>query len=107
MVSFFEEIEGGLVRRLIREGTSLQPQLLTIAEILQACGFCLPADPPRSSAHAELVLEAHYQDLFIQRFVCQVETCAPEVHTYSLHDEVPAEAALILELRAEQRTKRC
>ena len=67
VVSFFEEIEGGLVRRVLREGTSLQPQLLTIAEILQACGSLLPADPLRSSAAAELLLESHYQDLEIQR----------------------------------------
>ena len=57
MVSFFETIPGGMVRRIIRDGTSLHPQLLTIAEILQACGFQLPVDPLRSSAASEILLE--------------------------------------------------
>ena len=65
VVSFFETIPGGLVRRVLRDGTALHPQLLTIAEILQACGFLLPADPLRSSAAAELLMETHYQDLEI------------------------------------------
>ena len=105
VVSFFEDLEGGLVRRVLREGTSLQPQLLTIAEIIQSCGYQLPPDPERTSAVAEILLESHYQDLEIQRWVCHVETAAPEVHTYSLHEEVLAEAALALELPAEHRTK--
>ena len=104
MASFFEEVAGGLVSRVIREGTALQPQLLTIAEILQACGLQLPPDPDRSSAAAELLLESHYQDLEIQRWVCHVAEAAPEVHTDSLHEEVIAEAALAVELRAEQMT---
>ena len=90
MVIIFEDIEGGLVRRILREGTSLQPQLLAIAEILQACGLLLPADPLRSSAAAELLPESHYQDLEIQRRVCHVEAAAPEAHAYSLHEEVLA-----------------
>ena len=36
----------------------------------------------------------YYQDLEMQRWVCNVEAAAPEVHTYSLHEGVLAEAAL-------------
>ena len=105
VVSFFETIPGGMVRRIIRDGTPLHPQLLTIAEILQACGLLLPPDPDRSSAAAELLLEPHYQDLEIQRRARHVGAAAPEAHTYNLHEEVLAEAASALELRAEhQRT---
>ena len=64
-------IEGGLLRRVLREGTSLQQQLLTIAGILQTSGFMLPPDPDKSSAAAELRLESHYQDLEIQRWGLQ------------------------------------
>ena len=105
MVIFFEEVEGGLVRRVLREGTSLHPQLLTIAEILQACGLLLPPDLDRSSAAAEILLESHYQDLEIQRWICHVEEAAPEVPTYSLHGEVLAEAALAVEQQYGHRTQ--
>jgi hypothetical protein len=105
VVSFFEDLEGGLVRRVDRTGTSLKLQLLTIAEILQACGELLPPDPERSTAAAELLLEKRYQDLEVRRWDMHLETTAPEVHTYSLHEEVLAEAALAVELLAEHRTK--
>ena len=105
VVSFFETLHGALVRRVHRSGDSLHPQLLTIAEILQACGLLLPPDPDRSSAAAELVLEARYQDLDIQRFKCQFDECAPEVHTYRLSGEVLAEAAMTAEQKEGQRTK--
>ena len=105
MVSFFETIPGGMVRRIIRDGTSLHPQLLTIAEILQACGFLLPVDPLRSSAAAEILLETQYQDLEILQCVGLLETDAAEVHTYSLGSEVLAEDALALEAPFEQMTK--
>ena len=104
-VIFFEAIDGGLVRRVLREGTSLQPQLLTIAEILQACGFVLPVDPLRSSAAAEILLETQYQELEILRYKPLLEIEATEVHMYSLHDEVLAEEASALEAPFEQMTK--
>ena len=100
MVSFFETIPGGMVRRIVRDGASLHPQLLTIAEILQACGLQLPPGPDKSSAAAELLLESHYQDLDIQGWVCHVEEAAPEVHTYSLHEEAIAATASAHEARA-------
>ena len=105
VVSFFETLHGALVRRVRRSGDSLHPQLLTIAEILQACGLLLPPDPDRSSAAVELVLEARYQDLDIQRFTCQLDECALEVHTYRLSGEVLAEAAMTAEQKEGQRTK--
>ena len=97
MVIFFETLHGALVRRVHRSRESLHPQLLTIAEIIQACGLLLPPDPDRSSAAAELVLEARYQDLDIQRFKCQFDKRAPAVHTYRLSGEVLAEAAMTAE----------
>ena len=105
MVSFFETIPGGMVRRIIRDGASLHPQLLTVAEILQACGVLLPPDPGRPSAAAEILLETQYQDLEILRCVGLLETDAAEVHTYSLGSEVLAEDALALEAPFEQMTK--
>ena len=104
MVSFFETIPGGMVRRIIRDGASLHPQLLTIAEIIQACGFQLPMDPLRSSAASEILLETQYQDLEILRCVGHLDTDAAEVHTYSLGSEVIAEDALALEAPFEQMT---
>ena len=102
---FFETLPDGLVRRTIRGGTSLHPQLLTIAEILQSCGFRLPVDHLRSSAAAEVLLETQYQELEILRFKPLLETEAAEVHMYSLHEEVLAEEASALEGPAEQMTK--
>ena len=105
VVSFFETLPDGRVRRTIRGGTSLHPQLLTIAEILQSCGFRLPVDHLRSSAAAEVLLETQYQELEILRFKPLLETEAAEVHMYSLHEEVLAEEASALEGPAEQMTK--
>ena len=65
VVSFFETLPDSLVRRTIRGGTSLNPQLLTIAEVLQSCGFRLPVDHLRSSAVAEILLETQYHELEI------------------------------------------
>ena len=105
VVSFFETLPDGLVRRTIRGGTSLHPQLLTIAEILQSCGFRLPVDHLRSSAAAEILLESQYQELEILRVKPLLDTEATEVHMYSLHEEVLAEEASALEAPAEQMTK--
>ena len=53
-VVFFEHVpDQNLVRRVDRSSLALKPQLLTIAELLQTCGFALPHDPKRSSAAAE------------------------------------------------------
>ena len=104
---FFEAAPGpgGLVQRVNRETLALTPELLTIAELLQTCGFTLPPDPDRSAATAELLMEAHYQNLEVQRFVCTVEPGAPQVHMYSLDEGENAEAVLAVELPPEHRTK--
>ena len=93
------------MHRVDREGCTLRPQLLNIAEILQILGFALPPDPDRTCATTELLLEGHYQNLNIVRFTCTLDTEAPEVHTYNLSEEVDAEEAMVLELTPDSRTK--
>ena len=105
VVTFFEEGGDGLVHRVDRDGCTLKPQLLNIAEVLQILGFALLPEPERTSATTELLLEAHYQNLSIVRFTCNLETETPEVHVYNLSDEVDAEEAMALELPAQSRTK--
>ena len=106
-IAFFEDAPGpgGLVQRVNRESLALSPQLLTIAEILQTCGFILPPDPERSASTSELLLEEQYLHLELERFECTVEVAAPQVHMYSLSPGHNAEAALACEVPPEQRTK--
>ena len=105
-VVFFEDVPGqNLVRRVDRTSLGLKPQLLTIAELLQTCGFALPHEPERSSAAAELLLEAQYQHLELTRADCTVEPEADSVHMYSLSNEVNAEAAFALDVSPDHRTK--
>ena len=105
VVTFFEDSDDGLAHQVDRDGCTLRPQLLTLAEIVQILGFTLPPDPDRTSAKTELLLELHYQNLHIARFTCTLQPEAPEVHVYSLSDEVDAEEAMALELTPEARTK--
>ena len=105
-IVFFEVAPGGLVRRVHRETLALQQQLLSLAELLQTIGgVALPPDPARTAADAELLLEAHYQTLDIWRYKCTLQTGGDEVHTYTLDEEVDAEAAHALALSADHRTK--
>ena len=104
-VVFFEAAPAGLVQRVNREGLALHPQLLTTAELLQACGFRPPPDPLRPASETELLLEAHYQTLDIVRLDGAVEPEAPQVHLYSLGGEVNAEVAFAVDLEPAQRTK--
>ena len=106
-VVFFEDVPGGggLVRRTYRETQAMQQHLLSIAEILQSLQIPIPADPDRTAANTELLLESRYQNLEILRFVCTIEPVAPEPHMFHLSDENNAEAALALEVRQEDRTK--
>ena len=84
----------------------MKQELLTLAELLQTLGgIAVPADPERTAAQTELLLESLYQDLDIQRITCTLEPGAPEVHIYSLDDAVPAEAAFCNESPADHRTK--
>ena len=103
---FFEEADGGLVRRVQRDSSGMQQQLLTLAELLQTLGgIDVPPDPDRNAADLELLLEAHYQDLEVMRYKCTVEVAADEVHMYSLDTGVHAETALSMDLTVEHRTK--
>ena len=105
-VVFYENLPGGLAQRVHRETLGMQQNLLTIAELLQTLGgFVLPADPARTAADTELLLERKYMDLGITRFNVTVEPEAPEVHVYRMDDENDAEAALLAETPAAKRTK--
>ena len=74
-VAFFEDAPGpgGLVQRVDRSSLALRTRLLTIAEVLVACGVALPPDPLRTSSAAELLLEAQDQHLELRRFRCTAE----------------------------------
>ena len=98
-VVFFEDAEGGLVRRVKRESLAMEQQLLSLAEVLHTIGGVeLPADPGRTAAATELLLESHYQHLELLRFTCTLEVAAQEAHVSSLEEEGNAEAAMALEL---------
>ena len=57
------------------------------------CGIALPLDPDRTAADTELLLEAQYEDLDIERFEGEVDAATGAVHLYSLGDPVNAEVA--------------
>ena len=103
-VVFFEDLREGLVRRVDRDTDAMQQHLLSIAEVLQTIGaMALPADPARTAAQTELLLEGQYQHVDLFRFKCTVEPAAG-LHVYRLEDEACAESALVLEVPREQRT---
>ena len=104
-VVFFEALEGDLAQRVDKDTGGMRQVLLSIAEILQALGVELPADPARTAADTELLLESHYLHLDVARFKCTIEPEAPEAHVYRLEDEKPAEVGLVLETKEENRTK--
>ena len=105
-VVFFEDTHGGLIRRVHRETLGMNQVLLSIAEVLQTLGgIAVPADPERTAAQTELLLESQYEHLEVLRFNCSVEPAAPEAHVFHLGDEMQAETALALEVPAEHRTK--
>ena len=105
-VVFFEDLDGGLVKRVNSESSGMQQVLLTIAELLQTVGgIAIPPDPDRAAAQTELLLESHYQHLEILRYTCTVEPAAPEVHVFHLDNEVNAEISLARELPQEHRAK--
>ena len=52
--------------RVNRQGLGMQQELMSIAEIIQGIGgIVLPADPDRTAAQTEIMLEERYQDLII------------------------------------------
>ena len=106
-VVFFEKMPGpgSLAQRVNKDTLGMQQTLLSIAEILQTLGGVeLPADPARTAAQTEILLEREYMRLSISRWKCTAEPDAG-VHVYSLQDEGDAEAFLALEVPADQRTK--
>jgi len=105
VLTFFEHVPGGLVQRVDKGTLGMKLQLLTLAEILLACGVVVPPDPERTTAATELTLEAEYQHLQVKRFSCTLQTEAPQVHTYKLDEEDDAEQALCMELAANDLTK--
>ena len=106
-VVFFERAPGprNLVQRARRDAEGMHQILLTIAELLLALGIVLPADPERTTAEAELLLEKRYEHLEIMRFEGSVQPAAPGVHVYQLGDEDHAETALVSATPADELTK--
>jgi hypothetical protein len=92
-LTFFEDAPRGLVQRVDKERLVMNVQLLTPAEVLSACGIVLPLDPGRTAGDTELLLEANYEDLYIERFIGTVDVVTDDVHIYSLGDPVNAEVA--------------
>ena len=103
-VTFYEKA-GGLVRPVDREGHGLKLSLLTVAEILQTLGAAVPPDAERPASQTEVLFEAMYLTLDIQRFVCTTEPDAAELNAFSLSDPTDAEATLAAELLPKDRTK--
>ena len=105
-IVFFEEQDEGLVRRVNRETQAMNQELLSIAELLQTVGGVhLPADPARTAAQTEVLLESHYEDLEILRYSGVIEPASHDTHVYTLENEVNAEVALAQELSDDHRTK--
>lgn len=107
VLTFFEDLpdQPGLVRRLEREGGSMHPRRMTLAELVQACGVVLPCNPARTSAESERLLEEAWATLDIRRFSGNLETESLEVHTYTLCDEANAEEAFVHDEPLEGLTK--
>ena len=106
VLAFFEQMDNGLVRRVHRGDLVLKHDLLTLAELLQTVReIALAPDPGRTAMEAEVLIEALYQHLDIQRYVCNLEHSIDDPHVYSLDNEVDAEEALFVELLDADRTK--
>lgn len=107
VLTFFEDIPDhpGLLRRLERDGGSMHPRQMTLAELVQACGVILPCNPDRTSAESERLLEEAWATLDLRRFSGNLETESLEVHTYSLSEEANAEDAFVQDEPFESLTK--
>jgi hypothetical protein len=105
VMTFFEDDGKGLVQRVDRTSLALKQQRISLAELLHTLRIPLPPDADRTAANTELLLETHYQNLEVQRFVCTSEPAADDVHKFSLESDVNAETAFALELGADHRTK--
>ena len=60
VLTFFKRDARGLAHRVDNGTSVLKLKTLTLAVLLQTLGHVLPLDPDRTSATAELLLEAHY-----------------------------------------------
>lgn len=107
VLTFFEDLPGhpGMARRIEREGGSMHPRQMTLAELIQASGVVLPCDPQRTSAESERLLEEVWATQDIRRFSGNLETESLEVHIYTLTDEGNAEEAFIQQEPFEGLTK--
>ena len=79
-VVFYEHLPGpgGLVQRVHKETLGMKQHLLTIAELLQQLGGpVVPADPERTAAQTEILIEQGYELLEITRLQCSAEPDAP------------------------------
>ena len=97
-VVFLERLPepGNLVQRARRDTQGMHQCLMTIAELLLALGgIALPADPGRTAAETELLLERRYAELDIIRFACAIVPEAPDVHVFQLEDQGNAEVAMV------------
>ena len=84
-VVFFERLPepGSLVQRARRDTQGMHQSLLTVAELLLAIGgIVVPADPGRTAANTELLLEGRYMELDITRFTCTIVPEAPDLHVF-------------------------
>ena len=105
VVVFFRRNARGFAEQVDETLTTLKMVDRSPAELLQILGVLLPADPDRTAQTTELLLEARYQDLEVNRFPCKV---APEegTYVYSLGDRKHAEVAFAEETETLQgRTK--
>ena len=107
VLAFFRRNTRGFAEQRVGEGeslTQLKLSSLTLAELLQNLGYALPADPDRTSQEAELLFEARYQDLVINRFACEVAP-GEGPYVYSLGEMSQAEVAFAEEETLPKCTK--
>ena len=102
VLTFFKRDARGLAHRVDNGTSVLKLKTLTLAVLLQTLGHVLPLDPDRTSATAELLLEAHYMDLIVDRFKC-VTVQVEEAYVFALENETNAEAEYAVEI--DPRTK--
>lgn len=107
VLSFYSRTEhdADLVLPVKQNAGALPLDLLTLAELVQTCELStLPADPERSSAATELLIEAELLTLDLMRYE---GTAEPEAtpHAARLGEGCHAEEALCLETPLEDLTK--
>ena len=104
-VSFFQFMGEDLARPIVLDGVAMKLELLSVAEILQTLGVVVPPNPDRPSSETELLLEARFEALQVQRFQFLAEPDSPHLQTFRVIDEGCAETMFAAELSPEHRTK--